>query len=86
VFDWLGELLTFNLEPDQGGCRLVFTHTFNPDAKMGPLNATGRHVCLDAMEAVFDGRSIDAEKRRADLLPIYQRTLDPDNHDTAPAE
>lgn len=55
AFDWLNEPIRFELSATDGGCRLVFTHTFDRDPVQAPKNAAGWHVCLDALEAALAG-------------------------------
>ena len=50
-------LLRFELRPDGDGCLLVFTHYFHDRPHAG-ANAAGWHGCLDALEAVVDGRPV----------------------------
>ncbi|MBB4933773.1 uncharacterized protein YndB with AHSA1/START domain [Lipingzhangella halophila] len=46
--------LRFELEPDGGGCRLTFTHTFT-DTPWAVQYETGWQSCLDALAHVLDG-------------------------------
>lgn len=75
VFDWLGEIIRFELEPDGDGCRLVFTHTFDRDEAQAPKNGAGWHVCLDALAAALSGRAAPDEERASQLQALYARDL-----------
>ena len=53
-FTWGGELLRWELRPDDAGCLLRFTHTFKDRAGAASL-AAGWHGCLDALGALLAG-------------------------------
>lgn len=74
AFDWMGELIRFELQADAAGCRLVFTHRFARDAAQAPRNATGWHVCLDVLEAALAGREAPPD-RQAELISVYAEAL-----------
>lgn len=50
--------LRFELRPDGNGCRLLFTHVFD-DRPAAASYAAGWHACLDALDAVVDGRPVE---------------------------
>lgn len=52
AYTWGNELLRWELRPDDSGCRLVFTHTFD-DRSGAARNAAGWHVCLDRLGALL---------------------------------
>lgn len=52
AFTWGGELLHWELQPDSGGCLLIFTHTFD-DRRGAARNAAGWHVCLDHLATML---------------------------------
>jgi uncharacterized protein YndB with AHSA1/START domain len=54
AFTWGTEVLRFELRPTDGGCLLIFTHAFDERAKAA-RDATGWHVCLDALQASLTG-------------------------------
>lgn len=76
-YTWTGEVMHWVLEPDDGGCRLVFTHVFDDRDMAAPVGA-GWHAGLEGLEAVLDGRPIQrsALYDRADQLgDQYTRSL-----------
>lgn len=77
AFEWLGEPVRFELSADGDGCRLVFTHVFDPDAAQAPRNATGWHVCLEALEAALAGREAPPQARQAELGALYGERMHP---------
>jgi uncharacterized protein YndB with AHSA1/START domain len=68
-YTWAGELLRWELEPVDGGCRLVFTCVFD-DRAMAAGDGAGWHAALDSLEAALDGRPLERIARfdRADEL------------------
>jgi uncharacterized protein YndB with AHSA1/START domain len=57
AFDWEGQVLRFELQPDSDGTLLVFSHTF--DDHYGAASfAAGWDVCLVAMEDHLAGRPL----------------------------
>lgn len=75
AFDWLGEPIRFELEPDGAGCRLVFTHVFDRDEAQAPRNAGGWHVCLDGLDAALAGASAPSKELANELQRIYATEL-----------
>ncbi|HEU4326360.1 MAG TPA: SRPBCC family protein [Roseiflexaceae bacterium] len=73
-FSWGSDLLFFELHADGAGCRLVFTHTFDDRAGAASF-ASGWQVCLDALEAMLDGRPIGATGDMAGLHEAYVAAL-----------
>jgi uncharacterized protein YndB with AHSA1/START domain len=59
AFDWEGEVLRFDLEPDGDGTRLVFSHTINDHYGAASFTA-GWTACLDALEDVLAARPVHA--------------------------
>jgi uncharacterized protein YndB with AHSA1/START domain len=51
---WDADLLRWQLEGQEDGCRLVLTHTFDDHFKAA-RDAAGWHVCLDALAATLEG-------------------------------
>jgi uncharacterized protein YndB with AHSA1/START domain len=56
AYAWEDELLRWELRPDATGSLLVFTHTFD-DRPGAATFASGWQACIDALDAVLDGRS-----------------------------
>ena len=77
AFEWGGERMSFDLEPEDGGCRLVFIH-FLSERDAAARDAAGWHVCLDQMRARLAGPPAEApgteptEEHRA-LMDEYER-------------
>lgn len=73
VWDW--ELCRLELSPDGEGCRLVFTHIFDRDEAQAPRNASGWHVCLDALVASLEGGPAPTAERLPELAAAYASLL-----------
>ena len=73
-FREVDDLLHFAVRPEETGCRLVLTHTFD-DREMAPRCAAGWHTCLDALEAVLADRAVvdGGEAQRAELRERYEQ-------------
>jgi uncharacterized protein YndB with AHSA1/START domain len=78
AYTWGGDELRWELEPRDGGCTLILTHTFDDHYKAA-RDAAGWHLCLDALTASLDagpgtGRE-DAMKEAGDwreLNSVYE--------------
>jgi uncharacterized protein YndB with AHSA1/START domain len=57
AYTWGEDVLRFELAPEQGGCLLVLTHTFD-DRFKAARDASGWHLCLQALAARLDGVSV----------------------------
>ncbi|MET8679730.1 SRPBCC family protein [Streptomyces sp. NPDC004647] len=64
------DLVRFELSPEGAGCLLVFTQVFD-DRYAAASYASGWQVCLDAMEAVVDGRPVEPGYPVAELHDAY---------------
>ncbi|MGW5359747.1 SRPBCC family protein [Actinopolymorpha pittospori] len=70
AFSWDADMLRFELHPDPGGCRLVFTHAF--DDKYGASSfASGWHHCLDGLAVRLEGQTMDWPTGLGDLHERY---------------
>lgn len=78
AYTWAQDELRFELEPLDGGCRLVLTHAFE-DRMKAARDAAGWDLCLGALEAAIGGspaRSTAGEGRLprgwAELNSVYE--------------
>lgn len=56
AFTWNNDAFRIELLPAEGGCELVFTHTFAPDERVNAGSfAAGWNACLDGLAARLDG-------------------------------
>ena len=54
-FRWGDSILRYELTADEGGCRLVFSETFE-DGSVAARNTAGWETCLRNAETLLDGR------------------------------
>jgi uncharacterized protein YndB with AHSA1/START domain len=89
AFDWNGDLLRFELEPDGAGCRLTFTHAFDDRAGAASF-AAGWDSCLSALDtAVLGGGAFTPpDDRMAALHERYVAAfgLDAGSRDDGPTD
>jgi uncharacterized protein YndB with AHSA1/START domain len=57
-YTWSGEILRWELEPTDDGCRLRFTNVFD-DREIAAGDGAGWHVALESLGTVLDGRDVD---------------------------
>lgn len=77
-FGWGGEVFRIELLPDEVGCRLVFTQTLGNDGAWGAWPAAGRNaagwdMCLNALWAHLDGRSMESAGGMALIAHYVER-------------
>ena len=70
AYTWFDDVLRFELHPRDGGCLLVFTHTFTDRAGAASF-ASGWHLCLDGLGLLLDGRPVDVAPDTGALHESY---------------
>ena len=55
AFRWGADVLTFALEPRDGGTLLTMVHVLNEEGAPGAAKTAGWHLCLDALARRLDG-------------------------------
>jgi uncharacterized protein YndB with AHSA1/START domain len=58
AFTWAESLLRLELRPDDGGCILTFTHTFD-ERPSAASYAAGWQGCLDALATLLDDKPVE---------------------------
>jgi len=61
-FDWFGDVVRFELHPEQKGCLLIFQETFTTINEQRIKDLAGWHVCLDVIKLLLDGKPIESRK------------------------
>lgn len=61
-YTWGEDRVRFELYPEPGGCRLVLTEKLTKVTDHTPRDIAGWDVCLDVIEALLDGRTIESRK------------------------
>ena len=58
-YTWAEDVVRFELYPNPGGCSLVLIEKISTITDHTPRDLAGWHVCLDVIEALLDGRTVD---------------------------
>lgn len=61
-YTWGEDLVRFELYPETEGCRLVFIERLKKMTDHTPKDIAGWDVCLDVIEALLDGRTVESRK------------------------
>jgi uncharacterized protein YndB with AHSA1/START domain len=61
-YTWGEDQVRFELYPEPEGCRLVLIEKVNKITAHTPRDIAGWDVCLDVIEALLDGRTIESRK------------------------
>jgi uncharacterized protein YndB with AHSA1/START domain len=70
AYTWDGEVLRFELRPEDSGCLLMFSHTID-DRPATARNAAGWELCFDALEALVDEQPDEGDPDRWMGLHIH---------------
>lgn len=55
-FDWFGDIVRFELQPEQEGCLLIFKENFSVITDQTIKDLAGWHVCLNVIESLLDNK------------------------------
>jgi uncharacterized protein YndB with AHSA1/START domain len=61
-FDWFGDVVRFELHPEQDGCLLIFKEKFETITEQRVKDLAGWHVCLDVIKSLLDGKSVQSRE------------------------
>lgn len=61
-FSWWVDTVRFELSPESGGSSLRLIEKIHTITEYTPRDLAGWHVCLDVIEALLDGRSIERKE------------------------
>lgn len=75
AFEWDKDIARFELSPVSGGCQLTFIETISSFTEQTIKDLAGWHVCLDAIEAILDGRAIARNDEWKDWYVKYEELL-----------
>ncbi|USG67329.1 SRPBCC family protein [Brevibacillus ruminantium] len=59
-YTWADDLVRFELSPEPDGCFLVFQEELTKITDHTAKDLAGWHVCLDVIEALLDGRTMES--------------------------
>jgi uncharacterized protein YndB with AHSA1/START domain len=69
-FTWAEDVVRFELSQEPDGCLLVLKEKIKTITDHTPRDLAGWHVCLDVIEALLDGRTIE---RKEDWKIWYEK-------------
>ncbi|MGM7721495.1 SRPBCC family protein [Metabacillus sp. Hm71] len=75
AFREIDDILHIELQSEDQGCRMIFTHTFD-DQSISVNTAAGWHRCLDALGMIVDGKPVEWPDNSADLRKAYKDAFD----------
>ena len=61
-FTWDKDIVRFELHPESEGCQLILIEKINTITDHTPRDLAGWHVCLDVIEALLEGKTIQNRK------------------------
>lgn len=61
-YTWGDDIVRFELQKKADGCRLVLKEKLHTITNHTPKELAGWHVCLEAIQALLDGQTIDSRK------------------------
>ncbi|MBB6670435.1 SRPBCC family protein [Cohnella nanjingensis] len=78
AYRWGGEdTVRFELYPEPAGCKLVLIEQVKQLTDHTPKDLAGWHVCLDVIEALLDGRTIERMDEWKLRYAEYEQALKP---------
>lgn len=75
-FDWFGDTVRFELHPKKDGCLLILKETLNSITEQTKKDLAGWHVCLDVIQALLDGGTIQREEEWKKWYEKYAVVID----------
>lgn len=75
-FDWFGDTIRFELHTKQNGCVLILKEKLRAITEQTKKNIAGWHVCLDVIEALLDGRTIQREDEWKKWFDVYAQEVE----------
>ncbi|GGA45125.1 SRPBCC family protein [Psychrobacillus lasiicapitis] len=75
AFEWDKDIARFELSPVPDGCQLTFIETISSFTEQTIKDLAGWHVCLDVIEAILEGRTIDRKDEWQAWYVRYEELL-----------
>ncbi|MER2089002.1 MAG: SRPBCC domain-containing protein [Sporosarcina sp.] len=75
-FDWFGDVIRFELYPNESGCELIVTEKISSITEQTKKDIAGWHVCLDVIEALLDEKTIPRDDEWRKWYERYAREID----------
>lgn len=76
AFEWGKDIARFELSPVSGGCQLTFIETISSFTEQTIKDLAGWHVCLDVIEAILEGRTLERKDEWKAWYVKYEELLD----------
>jgi uncharacterized protein YndB with AHSA1/START domain len=73
AWTWADERYSFELTPDGDGCRLVFTHVFDPELGPDWQHAAGWETYFNRLDVHLDGGYLSEEDAHANVDDLKSR-------------
>ena len=73
-FTWDKDIVRFELHPESEGCHLILIEKINTITDHTPRDLAGWHVCLDVIEALLEGKTI--QNRKAEWEKWYPKYVE----------
>jgi uncharacterized protein YndB with AHSA1/START domain len=74
-FDWFGDVIRFELHPENEGCALFLLEKVQTITEQTKKDLAGWHVCLDVIIALLDGNPIQRDDEWKQWHAIYTDKL-----------
>lgn len=74
-FSWWADSVRFELSPESNGCKLVLIEKIERITDHTPKDLAGWHVCLDVIEALMDGRTIERMEEWKKSYEKYKQAI-----------
>ncbi|GHI01626.1 SRPBCC family protein [Neobacillus kokaensis] len=74
-FSWWADTVRFELSPETDGCKLTMIEKLVEITDHTPKDVAGWHVCLDVIEALMDGRTIERMEEWKKWYEKYQEAI-----------
>jgi uncharacterized protein YndB with AHSA1/START domain len=76
-YTWAEDRVRFELYPESDGCRLLLIETIHSITSHTPKDLAGWHVCLNVIEALLDGRTLESREAEWEIwYEQYQKHVD----------
>ena len=75
-FDWFGDVIRFELYPNDDGCVLILKEKLNSITEQTKKDVAGWHVCLDVIQALLDGNPIQRDEEWKKWYEKYAEKID----------
>jgi uncharacterized protein YndB with AHSA1/START domain len=72
AWSWADERYAFDLEPDGDGCRLVFTHVFNPQYGPADQHAAGWETYFERLDVHLAGGALSEQDAHGAITELHE--------------